>query len=195
MQHGAVRVARDDIRKSKLLSLVLRHSPEAVGIELDEAGWTSVPSLLQALADFGEPLSMNELERVVAASDKQRFAFNADRSRIRANHGHSVPVDPGLAPAVPPDTLYHGTPTRFVKSIMRDGVLKQRRRYVHLHADPKIAAIVGKRRGDAVVLSVDAAAMHRSGFRFYNTANNIWLTETVPPAYIRSDAVDPPGGA
>ncbi len=177
-------MTRQDVRKSKRLSQVLRHQPDLIGISLDEGGWTSVPALLEAFARFGEPLSFAELEGIVAASDKQRFAFNADRSLIRANQGHSVTVDLGLAPAVPPDRLYHGTARQFLASIERDGLLKMSRHHVHLHTTIDVALAVGARRGKPVVLTVDAAAMHRQGHAFYVSENDVWLTDTVPPDYI-----------
>ncbi len=186
-------MARSDIQKSKLLSLVLRHRPEIIGITLDDAGWIGVSELLDALARYGKPLSRQELETLVAASDKQRFAFSVDHSRIRANQGHSVTVELGLAPVVPPETLYHGTARQFVGSIMRSGLLKRKRHHVHLHADREIAAVVGKRRGEPVIMSIDASAMHRNGFQFYVTANNVWLTETVPPEYIKTPSGAPSG--
>lgn len=187
-------MTRRDIQRSKLLSLVLRHQPDIIGITLDDAGWTSVTDLLAALKRHGRPLSLTELEALVAQSDKQRFAFSADKSLIRANQGHSVPVDLGLAPAVPPDTLYHGTAQQFVDSIMRTGLSKRKRHHVHLNADRETATAVGMRRGKPVILSVDASAMHRNGFRFYRTANDVWLTESVPPDYIRAPSTATKGG-
>lgn len=178
------RMTRQDTRKSKRLSQVLRHQPDLIGITLDEGGWTSVPALLEALARFGEPLSRAELEGIVAASDKQRFAFNTEGSLIRANQGHSVRVDLGLAPAVPPDRLYHGTVRQFLASIERDGLLKMSRHHVHLHTTIDVALAVGARRGKPVVLIVDAAAMHRQGQAFYVSENDVWLTDTVPPEYL-----------
>lgn len=175
----------DPIRKSKLLSLVLRHRPELVGISLDEAGWTDVADLLAALGRHGEPTSLAELESIVAECSKQRFAFDADQRRIRANQGHSVPVALGLDPVSPPAALYHGTATRFLASIRRQGLRRGRRHHVHLNPDPEAAAAVGRRRGTAAVLTVDAAAMHGDGYLFYVSANGVWLTERVPPQYLR----------
>jgi len=177
-------MANENKSKSKLLSLVLRHQPEMIGIALDEAGWTSVPDLIDALSGFGKPMSLPELEALVASSDKQRFAFNADRTMIRANQGHSVSVDLGLEPVTPPDTLFHGTARQFVDSILRDGLSKRKRHHVHLHADRAVATVVGKRRGEAVILSIDAAVMSSHGHRFFVTENNVWLTDAVPPEYI-----------
>lgn len=175
-----------DVKNSKLLSFVLRHKPEEIGISLNQAGWTRVSDLLDALARYGKPMTRHELETLVASSDKQRFAFNGDRSMIRANQGHSVAVDLGLAPVTPPETLFHGTARRFVASILREGLAKKKRHHVHLHADREVAFVVGRRRGEAVMLAIDAAAMHAGGHRFYLSQNDVWLTDEVPPQYIRS---------
>ncbi len=178
-------MTREATRRSKLLSFVLRHGPGAIGIELDEAGWTPVAGLIAGLSKAGEALSLADLEAIVETSDKQRFSFSPDRTRIRANQGHSVPVDLGLTSADPPRVLYHGTTARFLDPIAREGLRKGKRHHVHLHADPDIARAVGARRGKPVVLAVDAASMSRDGFTFYLSANHVWLTEAVPPAYLK----------
>ena len=176
---------KNDVKKSKLLSLVLRHQPETVGIVLDGAGWTPVAALLEALARHGMPITEAELLRVVAGNDKQRFAFSADGQMIRANHGHSVAVELGLEPSIPPAELFHGTAEAFVDSIRQQGLTKQQRHHVHLHADRTVAQTVGARRGQPVVLVVDAAAMQADGRTFFVTENRVWLTEAVPPRYLR----------
>lgn len=175
-------MANPDKKKSKLLSLVLRHRPELIGITLDDAGWTSVSGLLGALEKFGEPLSREELNGLVETSDKKRFALDPANDLIRANQGHSVSIDLALSPTEPPAILYHGTALRFLESIQREGLLKGERHHVHLHTDRKLATAVGGRHGKPVILIVDAAAMHADGATFYVTANNVWLTETVPPS-------------
>jgi putative RNA 2'-phosphotransferase len=169
---------------SKFLSLVLRHSPESVGIVLDEQGWTDVDELLRQAGLHGMPVSRDELLRVVAESDKQRFALSDDGLRVRANQGHSVPVELGLEPAVPPETLCHGTVAKFLPLIRRDGLLKGRRHHVHLSPDHATATVVGSRRGSPVVLGVASGRMHRDGLEFFVTANGVWLTDHVPPQYL-----------
>ena len=82
----------DHVRISKLLALALRHEPTALGLSLDARGWASVDDVLRGLGDRGLTISEEELEQVVAASDKQRFALSADGARIRANQGHSVQI-------------------------------------------------------------------------------------------------------
>lgn len=178
----------DDVRASKSLSQVLRHDPAGVGVTLDPAGWISVPVLLTALAAAGRDITREQLERVVATSDKQRFALDPDTDLIRANQGHSVTVELGLAPAAPPARLFHGTPTRNLEAIRRDGLTAQRRHAVHLSVDRDTAHRVGARRGEHVVLTVDAGRMHDDGHEFTVSENGVWLTTAVPPAYLTTDA-------
>lgn len=169
---------------SKLLSLVLRHQPSALGIVLDPEGWTDVPTLLARMRARGMAVDLDLLKQVVATNDKQRFAFNADYSRIRANQGHSVAVDLGLTAVEPPEYLYHGTADTSVEAILQEGLQKQSRRHVHLSADVATATRVGGRHGKPVVLRVKSGEMHRRGGAFYRSENNVWLTDAVAPAYL-----------
>ena len=174
-----------DQSTSKFLSLVLRHNPDVVGIELDSAGWADVPSLLSAFARHGTPLDRETLERIVATDRKGRYALDEAGDRIRANQGHSIDVDLGLEPVEPPAVLFHGTPKRNVHNIQRQGLHRGQRHHVHLSADTGTAALVGSRRGEFVVLRVAAATMHRDGFIFFRSANGVWLTDSVPPRYLQ----------
>jgi putative RNA 2'-phosphotransferase len=172
----------NDTRTSKFLSLVLRHDPGRVGLTLDESGWVGVPELLDALARHGKQVSRSDLERIVRPDAKGRYDLAGDR--IRANQGHSVPVDLGLTGVVPPPLLYHGTAARVVESIRRTGIHRGARHHVHLSSDAETAVVVGSRRGQHVVLVVDAAAMHADGHAFYRSANGVWLTDEVPARYL-----------
>ena len=174
----------DARRRSKFLSLVLRHEPQRIGIVLDSAGWTDVAGLLAACAAHGMAMTRDQLAEVVATSDKQRFALSDDGARIRANQGHSVDVELELAPATPPDVLYHGTADRFLDSIRAQGLVKQERHHVHLSATREVAIQVGARHGRPVVLVVRAAAMVAAGHAFYRSANGVWLVDHVPAAFL-----------
>jgi len=176
--------AVDRVRTSKLLSRVLRHQPESIGVVLDDAGWVGIESLLSALVRHGRPLTRQELAELVRQDAKQRFALDETTDRIRANQGHSVKVYLGLEPVVPPAVLYHGTPVRNVEVIRREGLNKGSRHAVHLSADVETAHRVGARRGEHCVLLVDSAAMHTGGHRFAVSANGVWLTEVVPPRFV-----------
>lgn len=180
---GAVN-ADDDIELSKWLSWVLRHEPGALGLTLDPQGWTSLDHLVAAAGKHGHTLSAGRIREVVRASDKQRFALSADESRIRAQQGHSVEVELDLRAQTPPEVLFHGTVGRSLSSIRQQGLVKGARHHVHLSPDAETASRVGRRRGEPVVLAIEAAAMTYDGFVFYLTPNGVWLTERVPPRYL-----------
>jgi putative RNA 2'-phosphotransferase len=178
---------RDDpvVRTSKLVSRILRHDPASVGLRLDPGGWVAVDDLLAALQRRGHRVDRALLEHVVATNDKKRFAFDETGARIRASQGHSIGVDLGLTPVVPPAELYHGTPERTAPVIAREGIRKMGRDHVHLSPDVATATRVGARRGRPYVFVVDAAAMHSDGHVFFLSENGVWLTDQVPSGYLR----------
>lgn len=171
------------VSTSKFLSLVLRHEPGKIGLQLDPQGWVSIDELLSKAAPH-VPLTPALLHEVVRTSDKQRFAISQDGTRIRANQGHSVPIEPGLLPQAPPEQLYHGTATRFIDSIQRQGLLRGDRHHVHLSADRETAIKVGTRHGKPAVLVVQAGDMHRAGHVFFRSDNGVWLVEHVPAPFL-----------
>jgi putative RNA 2'-phosphotransferase len=176
---------KDQLKKiSKSMSYVLRHRPDTIGIELREGGWISVDELLTAFERAGKPFTLDVLERVVTENDKQRFEFSADGLQIRARQGHSVEVDLGYAACAPPKVLYHGTATRNLDSILKQGLVKGSRHHVHLSTNIETMVQVAMRHGKPVVLAVDAARMHAAGFEFFVTENHVWLTDHVPPEFL-----------
>lgn len=176
------------VKISKYLSKHLRHQPERLGLTLGPGGWVAVDDLLAACAQHQFPISHAELTEVVARNNKQRFAFDSTGTLIRANQGHSVPVDLQLEPVSPPDLLYHGTGHRTIEAIRREGLRKMQRHHVHLSSDSATARAVGARHGRPVVLTIDAAAMQQAGFVFYRSENGVWLVDHVPPEYLREEA-------
>lgn len=175
---------KETIRTSKFLSLILRHEPERVGLQLGDAGWVEVNELLQAVNRNGVALTLKDLKHIVTTSDKKRFAFSEDGARIRANQGHSVEVDLQYAPQKPPEILYHGTATRFLDGIRKDGLQRMERHDVHLSAETKVTLQVGGRHGKPVLLTIRAGEMHRAGHEFRCSANGVWLVAQVPPQFI-----------
>jgi putative RNA 2'-phosphotransferase len=172
------------VKISKYLSKHLRHSPERLGLTLEPGGWVPVDVLLRACAAHAFSVSREELEEVVARSDKKRFAFDEDGSRIRANQGHSISVDLGLSPVDPPAVLYHGTGAGSVDSILSSGLERRDRHHVHLSPDVETAVRVGRRHGKPVVFVVDAARMAADGVLFYVSENGVWLVDSVPRDYL-----------
>lgn len=169
---------------SKSLSYVLRHRPDSVGLELETGGWVSIELLLNAFHKSGKTLSAEILQQVVAHNDKQRFEFSDDGLRIRARQGHSVEVELGYEPAIPPSVLYHGTATRNLDSIFAQGLLKGRRHHVHLSTNKETMIQVAMRHGKPALLVVQSQQMHAAGYEFFITGNNVWLTEHVPAKFI-----------
>jgi len=169
---------------SKFLSLVLRHKPQEIGLELDPEGWVAIDELLAAAAAHGHEISRHELEFVVAHNNKKRFALSEDGLRIRASQGHSVSVELGYEPATPPERLYHGTARQHLSEIRKHGLLRGKRHHVHLSPDEATARLVGQRHGRPVVLGVRAGDMLRAGFTFWQSANGVWLVDNVPYRFV-----------
>ena len=176
------------VKISKFLSRVLRHKPETIGLSLDQAGWVSVSELLTACQQHSFPISLEELQVVVANNDKKRFSFSEDGSLLRANQGHSITIELGYQPVEPPPLLYHGTAERFLPSIKAKGLVKGKRHHVHLSPDILTATKVGARHGQPVVLTVNSGEMYRAGYVFYQSTNGVWLTDHVPVAYLEETA-------
>ncbi len=172
------------VKISKYLSKVLRHDPASLGLTLAVGGWVPVDDLLAACARNGFRITRQELDEVVATNNKQRYAFDESGTRIRANQGHSVPVDLQLSPLEPPEILYHGTGANSADIIRSEGLKKMSRQHVHLSSDPDTARKVGARHGKPLIFVVRARAMCADGFDFYRSANGVWLVDYVPPAYL-----------
>ena len=171
-------------RKSKMLSLILRHQPGLIGLELEPGGWVEIDRLLEGLKRSGRRMTRDELDRVVRENDKQRFAFDSTGTKIRASQGHSVPVDLELEASEPPNVLYHGTHPGALAAILAEGLTKMQRHAVHLSPDVSTAVKVGGRRGKSVVLRIDVKGMAAAGHAFYRSENGVWLTDSVPPEFL-----------
>lgn len=174
----------DLTKTSRYISLILRHKPEVIGIALDEHGWADVQQLIAGVSKTN-PINMEILEEIVRTDDKQRYSFNEDKTLIRANQGHSIPVDVELPERKPPAILYHGTGEKYVAYIDQDGLIPKSRLYVHLTDKYDTAVTVGKRHGRPVVYEIDSAKMMEDGFIFYLSVNGVWLTKRVPVMYLK----------
>ena len=176
---------KETTRISKFLSLVLRHKPEVIGLALDENGWVDVEELIDKMHGHNYKITRDILNSVVATNNKQRFSFNVDKTKIRANQGHSIQVELDLKEMTPPEYLYHGTGEKFVPSILKTGLQKRARHHVHLSGDIPTAIAVGSRHGKPKVFTVAAQQMQQDGYKFYLSENNIWLTDHVPVQYLK----------
>ncbi|MES2132150.1 MAG: RNA 2'-phosphotransferase [Bacteroidota bacterium] len=169
---------------SKFLSLVLRHKPEEIGISMDSEGWVDVKELLEKCSAKKRYINLQLLQQIVNTNDKQRFTFNHDHTKIRANQGHTINIDLQLEQQEPPEILYHGTVEKFISAIKETGLQKMQRQHVHLSKDLETAVKVGSRRGKPVILKVHAAKMQETGHAFYLSQNGVWLCDHVPVEYI-----------
>ena len=170
-------------RMSKFISLILRHKPEAIGITLDEYGWADVDDLIEGI-NKKRHIDMDMLEEIVATDEKQRYTFSADKTLIRANQGHSIPVDVELEKVEPPEYLYHGTAEKYVPSIKKQGLLPRSRLYVHISGDVDTARKVGQRHGKPAIYKIHSKQMAQDGYDFYLSVNKVWLTKCVPVKYL-----------
>ncbi|WP_292008272.1 RNA 2'-phosphotransferase [Chryseobacterium sp.] len=171
-------------RISKFLSLILRHQPETINLHLDENGWADVDELLEKSKKKRILFTFEELEEVVATNNKKRFAFNEDKTKIRASQGHSIDIDLALIPQQPPEFLYHGTAEGNISSILEKGIEKRNRQHVHLSSDKETATKVGMRHGKPVILTVRTGKMFDDGILFFFSDNEVWLTDYVDAKYI-----------
>ena len=168
----------NDIKIGRTMSYLLRHDPE--DLVMDENGWVSVDALINKLH-----ITSNILDRVVYNNNKKRYVYNDNKTLIRASQGHSVKVDVELEEKIPPVVLYHGTSPQFIKKILKIGLNKMKRQHVHLSADVDTAIKVGSRRGKPIVLIIRALEMFKNNYKFYRSANGVWLVDNVPAQYIQ----------
>ncbi len=169
---------------SKFLSLVLRHSPQTIELQLDQNGWADINELIRLCNAFNKNIDDELLNQVVESNDKKRFAFNEDKTKIRASQGHSISVELNIDEIIPMDMLFHGTVEKCLEAIKKEGLQKMSRQHVHLSSDEETAVKVGSRRGKPIILTVNAKEMYDDGFKFYLSENKVWLTDHVPAKYI-----------
>lgn len=177
-------VKMSNIKLSKFISYILRHNPTSINIQLDENGYANVNELIAGIQKKGYNIDKEILEIIVNQDEKQRYAFNEDKTKIKANYGHSIDVKVDLEVVFPPVYLYHGTSKSNLDNILKEGIKKQNRKFVHLSIDEETALLVGKRHGEPVVLKIKAQEMAMDGVKFYKTNSNVWLTDYVGPEYL-----------
>lgn len=170
------------IEKSKFISYILRHKPEAVGLTLDREGWIDIDQLLSKAKK--PMITRAELEQIVAEDEKGRYTIK--NNLIRANQGHSTnQVHLTFKKAIPPTILFHGTGTTSLDEIMKNGLKPMARHHVHLSHDLTTAESVGgRRRRGYTVLEINAKKMLADGLNFFISDNGVWLVSHVPAKYI-----------
>ena len=178
------KIKNDDVSLGRFISLVLRHEPSAAGIKLDSEGWADVNALIKGVCATGRKLDRETLDRIVRENNKQRYSYNEDGTKIRANQGHSIDVHIDMKVEIPPAVLYHGTAADTIDKIKSGGIKKMSRQYVHLSKDVDTAVKVGKRHGKPAVLVIDTAKMSADGYVFRISDNGVWQSEDIPFSYV-----------
>jgi len=170
------------------ISYLLRHHPEAVGLEMDEHGWVFVEQLIEKINDEQKySIDIDTLDIIVTTDKKGRYRYDDKKNKIKACQGHSIGwVKPELDYMNPPEFLYHGTTTDALKKIMESGEISRMSRHaVHMQENKNAAwksAIRWKK--NPVVLKIAAKEYSKTGAVFGKTENDVWCTECVPLEYI-----------
>ncbi|KLI39625.1 RNA 2'-phosphotransferase [Brachyspira hyodysenteriae] len=178
------KLTKEEIKISKFVSLVLRHKPEYIGLELSKDGWANVYELIEKIKSKGRNINKDILERVVLYNDKKRFSFNKNHTLIRANQGHSINVDLQFEEKEPPEILFHGTSISSIEKIKQEGIKKMNRLHVHLSLAEETAKKVGERHGKPAIIKINSKQMYEDGIKFYLSENKVWLCDYVDPKYI-----------
>lgn len=174
--------AKEELRLSKFLSLVLRHAPEKFGVQLIE-GFCNIENLLKAInaqSNFNN-ITYENIKQVVNNCPKQRYMI--DGLDIKANYGHSI-VRLEYESSCPPKILYHGTNTKAIDIILEDGLRPMGRQYIHLSEGTGFATLAGQRRGNLVLVTVNALDAYEEGVKFYYAYNDVWLADYIPPQFL-----------
>jgi len=172
-------------RLSKLLSGLLRHFPEAVGIRPDDGGWIDIEMLVEAiktkwknkeLYQWVEPRHIYEI-----ALNDEKGRFEVRNGKIRARYGHSYKVKIDYPGDRDVKFLYHGTTSRSLKNILKEGLKPMKRLWVHLSPTLMDAYTIALRRtGRPIILKVDAQRL-REYTPVYKASNRVYLVKYVPP--------------
>jgi len=183
------------LQLSKFLSLVLRHKPAVLELELDNQGFVPLDEFLSALQKQPRwrEVTESDILEVIDNSDKKRFELV--EGKIRALYGHSLAVEVEYPEVEPPPNLYHGTAWGSVPQILEEGLKPEGRRYVHLSALLWDAVQIGRRRDpNPVILRVKTEEARNSGIRFFSAgggsasgrkaSDGIFLTEEIPPEFL-----------
>lgn len=174
-----------EIRVSKFLSFILRHGPDKYNLELDDSGYADLKTVLEILSNRfkNENISKQTILSIIENSEKKRFEIVGET--IRAFYGHSIEKrinfkESSLLPAI----LYHGTTEEAYENILKEGLAKQNRQYIHLTDNVRDAILVGKRRtGHPVIIEIDVNKAHEKGIKFYRSGD-MFLADTIPPEFI-----------
>lgn len=175
-----------DLNKlSKECSYILRHALENYHLKSDSHGWVCIDSFIDVLRmKFGwSDITTTDIHNMILKSPKKRHEVSA--GRIRALYGHSIDKHIQYDSQKPPKYLYHGSPSKNKISILKEGLSKQSRQYVHLSENIEIAYQVALRYDvEVTIFCIASSLAWKDGIEFYNPDSNIWLAHEVPVQYL-----------
>lgn len=171
------------INKSKIIGEILRHNPFKYGLSISSEGWVSVSDILS----FVKPIHSIELLDAIVYTDKkkQRYAYNEDKTLIRAKQGHSIPfIKIKMKSYFPQKNLFHGTTPELENVILNEGLKPMTRLQVHLSTDIETARTVGRRYSKdkkPLIFTIDKNAK----LNFFISENGVVLTDYVPSKFLK----------
>ena len=178
----------DDRTLLRTIAFALRHDPRRFFLEIDSNGSIDVEQLVLALRyqrrEWAD-LSVDDLRRMADSATTERFEIVGNR--IRALYGHSIVNLNQLVSEEPPTYLFHGTAEHTVREILEVGLRPMGRTNVHLSLDWRYANSVAQAKSDCpTVLVVRALAAHQTSIKFRRSNDHVWLSEAIPPEFIRT---------
>jgi len=172
-------------RLSRILSSVLRHRAEELGLHVRRDGFVLLRAVLQLSVFRRLECTEQEVVALAGSCGKQRFSVISFESSlwIRANQGHTIAtVDDGalLRPVLHAEELQpcvHGTYLMYWESIRRKGLWDMGRNHIHfIPREPGDDVVSGMRSDVQLAIYIDARRAMTDGCEFFWSLNGVVLT-------------------
>lgn len=173
---------RRDTSISKALSYLLRHGAVKERLDIDANGYVDIGQVLLHQRLKSLKTTRDDLIRIVAENDKQRFSIDAENDAICANQGHSIQTvdDLNLVPLATaeefPGPIFHGTYAHKMPLIEAAGLSRMNRNHIHFTSD---GAKSGIRRNCNVLIYIDVHKCLDAGMTFFRSANGVILSSGI----------------
>jgi len=185
-----------DVRISKAITQVLRHSAIEYGIHIRPDGFSRVDEVVTAKWLQELACTAAEAEEVVKNTEKKRIELREEGGEIwiRAQQEHSLDiVDDSLVLTQleagqrgVPRICMHGTYYRHFDSIMAEGLVPggrrgtDSRRHIHFTAQAQVVSNApGLRDGMEILIHLDLARALKEGIPFFMSGNGVILSPGV----------------
>lgn len=173
---------------SRWLLKVLRHNPEAAGVNMDRDGWVPMQEIVSSLPPHLIPFSNLPHKYLVELIEHllwQRIQLVDEN--IRATYGHTTRLLDPVESHTPDAPLFHGTSWELWPLIKHVGLVPAGRRYVQLTTDFEYAnRIALGRSANPLVLQVATQAALDVGVKFCNFGIHVWQCTAVPSCCLQA---------